>query len=435
MDYTNVFNQDYINIALQPIVYPRFKVEILDANENAIAEIINEISADSSGSISINYQQGVRRSCTLTLIDSNGVFLPNSENKYFWINRKFKVYTGLAFNRNMLNAINLKHATQEEDVLLHEDTEEDIILVGTEVSELTDTYWFSQGVFYLTNLSANRDFSNKTVVINGVDKFGLLSSELGYNQLEGTYAVPAGTNIYSTIRNILSLDKGNGEVLDPIIPLLDPIYIDEILPYDINKSPGSYLGDILKETANVLGCDIFYDVDGRLNLVSGMLDIGYSQKATTWEFSDVLREYSGTGIDYDFTSAINVVKVMADNINDKIIQHTAENNNPASSTRIELIGKKVLPLINSSYIYNSARAKDYAEYILNIESIIQTIINFNSSFLPHLDVNTIVGITDEYFEYIQQRFIVKSLNIPLSTKALISVSASNTAELPYFEGA
>ena len=434
MEYVNVFNQEYINTALRPVIYPRFKIEILDANENAIAEITNEISADSAGSISINYQQGVRRSCSLTLIDTDGVFIPKSENQYFWIGRKFKLYTGLAFRRNTLNQVALQYTQTIGDNVLYEDSESSFLLAEEGVLEATDIYWFSQGVFYITNPKVTRDFSKKTVTINGVDKFGIFGSELGYNQLEGTYVIPAGTNIYSAVRDILSLDKGNGEMMDPITPILDPTYIAEILPYDINKSPGSYLGDILIEIAKVLGCDIFYDTEGRLNIASGTTDISYSQKATTWEYTDVLTEYSNAELNFDFTNAINVVKVLADNINGKIIEYTAENNNPASSTRIEVIGRKILPLINSSYIYDEARAKDYANYILNIKSIVQAMIGFSSSFLPHLDVNTVVGITDSYFGYVQQRFIIKSLDIPLNTKSQISVSASNIAELPYFEG-
>jgi len=90
MEYVNIFNQEYINVAKSHTIYPRFKIEILDSNENAIAEITNDISADSAGSISINYQQGVRRSCTITLIDKDGLFIPKSENQYFWIGRKLR---------------------------------------------------------------------------------------------------------------------------------------------------------------------------------------------------------------------------------------------------------------------------------------------------------------------------------------------------------
>jgi hypothetical protein len=116
-----------------------------------------------------------------------------------------------------------------------------------------------------------------------------------------------------------------------------------------------------------------------------------------------------------------------------LFEFTAENNNPTSPTRIEVIGRKELALINSSFAYDQQTAENYATYILNIKSIVQVQINFDSSLIPHIDVNQVVGVTDNYFNYIQQRFIIQSLDIPLSTSGLMNISASNIADLPYFE--
>ncbi len=433
MEFTNVFNQGYMRAALQNNIHPKIKVEILDENESIISEITNDISADSVGRVSINYQQGVRATCSITLIDKDGSFIPKSENQLFWINRKFKIYMGLSTLRNFADDSILLYGLTPEQVVLYNALEDSFVLAGSKIEGEIDTYWFSLGVFYVTNPSAVRDLSNQTVTINGVDKFGIFGSELGYNQLEGTYLIPAGTNIYSAIRSILLLDKGNGYVLDFVSPILDPTFANEVLPYDINKAPGSYLGEILIEFGYILGADVYYDVDGRFTLTAGTADLFYEQKASIWEFSDALPEYSNAKLDFDFVNAINVVKVMADNINGKIIEYTAENNNPASSTRIELIGRKMAPMINSSYIYTENQAKEYAEFVLRNKSIVQTMLSFNSTILPHLSVNNVVGITDKYFDYERQRFIIKSIDIPLDTKSLMSISASNIAELPFAE--
>jgi hypothetical protein len=433
MEFTNVFNQAYILGALASNIYPKLKIEILDRDESVLFEITQNISKDSAGQVSINYGQGVRRSCSITLIDVDGSLIPNAKDGLFWIGRKFKIYTGLAVRKGIVDESNLLYGLTQELQVLYNNAPTSNIVVSSEATQLIDTYWFSQGVFYITNPSAVRDFSRKTVTINGVDKFGIFGSELGGNQIEGTYVIPTGTNIYAAIRDILTLDMGNGFPIDPIAPFLDPLFANEFLPYDINKSPGSYLGEILIEIATVLGCDIFYDINGQLQLIKATQDVFNESKASIWEYSDALTEYSNSSLNFDFTNAINVVKVIADNINGKIIEYTAENNNYQSSTRIELIGRKILPLVNSSYIYDQQRAKEYAEYVLNIKSIVQTTMNFNSSFLPHLDVNNIIGITDKYFGYERQRFVINGLTIPLSTDSQVSVSASNISELPYFD--
>lgn len=94
MDYINKINNRYIEVSKRPVIYPRFKVSILDHMENEIDEITREITTDNKGSISVNYNSGVRRTCSLTIADIDGRFIP-SPSGYFWIGRKFKLYIGL----------------------------------------------------------------------------------------------------------------------------------------------------------------------------------------------------------------------------------------------------------------------------------------------------------------------------------------------------
>lgn len=397
MQYTNIFNSKYIEIAKRDIIFPKFKVQILDNLENVMYEITNDISKDSSGSISINYQQGVRRSISISIIDIDGIFVNRLLNESSWATKKMKFFIGLMDEYN------------------------------------GDIYWFSQGVYYINNISANHNFSSKVVTIQGVDKFGIFGSETGRNQLEGTYLIPAETNIYSAIKDILLLDTGNGFVIDPIEPILDPAFIDEVTPYDISKSPGSYMSEILTELAYVLGASIFYDVEGRLNIVKGTLDNKYSNYSSMWSFSDVLKEYGESNLTLDIVNFVNTVKVIGNNVNDKIYEYTAVNDNPISPTRISLVGRKI-SYIETPMAYSEERAKEYAEYKLNELSILQTAVSFNSSMLPHLDVDMVIDITDKYYKYNMERFVIQSITMPISTSEQMNISASNIATLPYWEG-
>ena len=153
-DFVNIYNSKYIGLVKAHVIKPKFKIELLDLYENTIGEITKDINANNSGSISINYQQGVRRSCSFTLSDTFGKYRPMSNNNIFGFNTKFKIYVGL------------------EDI------------------QTGETYWFSQGIFYTTNPTSSHANSNKTVTVNGVDKFGIFTSDTGYNQLEGTYDAP-----------------------------------------------------------------------------------------------------------------------------------------------------------------------------------------------------------------------------------------------------
>ena len=396
-NFVDVYNTDYISLVKASVIKPKFKIELLDLYENTIGEITKDISADNSGSISINYQQGVRRSCSFTLSDTFGKYRPMSNDNIFGFNTKFKIYVGL------------------------------------ENIQTGETYWFSQGIFYTTNPTSSHANSNKTVTVNGVDKFGIFTSDTGYNQLEGTYIVPAKSKLYAVVKDILSLELGNGYMIDPKEPHIDAEFIDYELPYDIKKSPGSYMGDILIELGNVLGADIFYDTNGILNITSGTTDITYSKQSSIWDFSDVLPEYSNGSVSLNTIDAINIVKVVGNQVNDsEIYIGNAENHNPLSPTAIEKIGRKIY-YEESANLPNQARADEYARYVLNSKSIIQTAIGFSSTLIPHLDVNRVITITDDYYKYEQERFIIQSITLPLDSKTLMSISCNNIASLPYYD--
>lgn len=396
-DFVDIYNSKYIELVKAPVIKPKFKIELLDLYENTIGEITKDISASNSGSISINYQQGVRRSCNFTLSDTFGKYRPMSNDNIFGFNTKFKVYVGL------------------ENV------------------QTGETYWFSQGIFYTTNPTSSHANSNKTVTVNGVDKFGIFTSDTGYNQLEGTYIVPAKSKLYAVVKDILSLELGNGYIIDPKEPHIDSQFINYELPYDIKKSPGSYMGDILIELGNVLGADIYYDTNGVLTITSGTTDITYSKQSSIWDFSDVLPEYSNGSVSLNTIDAINIVKVVGNQVNDsEIYIGNAENHNPLSPTAIEKIGRKIY-YEESANLPNQARADEYAKYVLNSKSIIQTAIAFSSTLIPHLDVNRVITITDDYYKYSQERFIIQSITLPLDARTLMSISCNNIASLPYYD--
>lgn len=393
MDYINTYDERYVQVAMRESIYPKIKVEIIDNSEKNVIRDITEAIQKDSFSITENYQQGVRLTCSFVLINSDKSLTPSPETGTLWIGTKFRVYVGLYD------------------------------------SDRKDTYWFSKGVYYVSNVSSSR--KEQTVSIDGIDKFGLLSGDLGYGKLTGTYQFKAGQKVYSAIKDILMLEMGNGTIIDPISPVLDSNYKDEILPYDINKSSGRVLGDVLIELSNVLGCNIFYDNNGRLNIQSGTLDMSYSQDASIWDYTDILQEYVDSSLNLDYTNVVNCITVIGNNVNDKVYSYTAENNNVLSPTRVEYIGKKEMEPIETSMAYSEQRAKEYAQFQLKRKSILQSTIDFTSTFIPHLGVDKVISITDKYYGFTQERFIIQSIDI--HPDGLMKISASNISQLPYYD--
>lgn len=220
----NVIDQKYLSVCEKPIINLRVKIELLDHYEHTLGVITSKVS-DTNGSINVKYEQGVRRTCNITINNFDDSILPNNENNDFFINRKFKIYTGIY------------------------DKDEDII------------YWFSQGIF----ITSSYDYSNLSLTLSGLDKFAFFTNDLKHHVLQNTYKISAGTKVGKVISDIITLDMGNGMPTDPILPIIDSDLYDVSLPYDIEKTTNENIGEILKEIATVLNADIFYDREGHFN--------------------------------------------------------------------------------------------------------------------------------------------------------------------------
>lgn len=391
------FNQfspsDYTKTVRGHIIYPRFRLTWLYPDERAKEDITEYMQLD-SGSLGVNYNQGQRRSLNFTLNNTNGRFTPNLANNGLWINTKFKFELGVELDNG-------------------------------------DVIFSSAGVFVLSNPSALRQNAQKTIDVQCVDKFALLDGTLG-GTLETTYEIPSGSNIKEVVQNTLLLDNGNGYPID-IQPLVfDSLYANATTQYTITKSPNESLGDMLIELANMIGCDVWYGVDGNLIFRSGTRDITHITKPTLWHYKDTELEYVSNSTTYDFTKVRNSVTVVGANVNgDKIYVGVAENVNPKSSTRVGVIGRKI-KYVEDSNIYNEELAQQRAEYELNKVSILQNTISLQSTYMIHLDVNNCIAIDDDFFKYFDTRFVIQSLNIPLSINSVIDIQCTNIAELPYY---
>lgn len=396
MEYVNVYDQKYVDICRRPQKYPVFKIEILDYNEYVIADVTDDIRIDEDGSIQIQYQQGVRRTCEFTITNIDKKYLP-TENSMFWYHRKFKLYTGLKDQSN------------------------------------GDIYWFSQGVFFTKSISCEK----KNTHISGIDKFAVFTSDLGSSLLDVDYKISVPENgenapkISQVIKDILSIDKGNGFPVDPIQPIIDNSIADEEIPYDLTVSAGGFLGDIMIELAMMLGADIYYDTDGRLNVTKGTTDYLYTHQGSEWIFSEDKSDYISYTASYDITKAINKIMVYGEGYEGIYNYAIVTNDNPQSPVRISLVGVRQGESIETAMAYSTQKCIDYGKYYLKMKSIIQLSADIECTYLPHLDVNKMIDIYDEYYSKDVQRHIVQSITMPFMTQTM-KISATNVALLPYY---
>lgn len=386
--------QQYIKIVKEQAIRPRFRLSLLYPDES-FREDISEYLIQGSGSLQIQYAQGQRRSLNFTLNNESGVFTPNGINSKIWVNTKFQLDLGM----EMANG---------------------------------DIVWNSAGIFVIGTPQITREDARKIIDIQCYDKFALLDGTLG-GTLDATYEIDAGEKIYNIIVDTLLQDNGNGVPIDLKTIFFDPSLINESTVYTLSKSANESYGDMLIELANMIACDIYYNTNGNLVIQSGIKDISQVNKPTLWIFKDTEYEYLSGHINYDFTDVRNRVTVVGANVNSDggLYIAVSENTNPRSQTRVDLIGIKNYYLEDSN-IYTQTLAQDRADYELNKLSIVQQTVQISSAFMIHLDVNNCIAITDDFFNYFDNRFIIQSISIPLSIHSNMTIDCTNIATLPYY---
>ena len=405
MEYFNYTGSKYKNAVKSSTLYPVIKVELLDRFENSYKEISESIT-DNNGSIQCNLQQGVRKTVSFSIFDPFGEFIPNANNDLFWVRKKFKLYVGLATEQQAVQ-VNGKNADIRGDI-----------------------FWFSKGVYIVTDISAQSDSQgNQVVNFSGVDKYGAFTNDTGYGEMIGTFSFEAGMTIQYIITNILKQDIGNGDILDPIEPIIDPDLQQYQIKLNFSKGPGSYIGDLLNDLATTLHADIFYDNDGHLNVKKSMNFNEYKNVQNQWDFKYGDAEYISSQITYELKNIANYIYVVGDNpLGGQIPIAIAENNDARSPLNIKKIGRKSR-YIEKTTIYSDKEAQDYAEYILKQSCLLGNTISFQCTLVPHLDLDNTFTLTDNYYGYNREEFIITGITYPIGVGTM-SITGSNIKELP-----
>lgn len=400
MDYYNKIDNAYLAELHKPMRKMYVKMEILSHYEGAIGEITSDLSS-TDGSITINKEQGCRRSCSLSIIDRSGKYIPQKDSS-FWYNRKFKIFIGLQVDENI--------------------------------------YWFPQGVFVTKSANSN----GRRLNVEGVDKYGFLDGTLNARMCLVEYQASVtnskkGTNIATLIKDTLMLDLGNNIPLDPVEPIIDHIFYNVTLYDDIVVDEGGYLGEIFDKIAEMYGANIYYDVNGRLRMervFNYNLPSWYRHLSPQFELSET--EITETDINYTYNyDGVNIITVTTDNTSGEIYSYTAKNENPQSPVNINAIGYKGLdggtyyiPLGDTSEESGEEKCRQQAEYMLLQHACMSTGISYNLPIIPHLNVDNTVRVSNDYYNFDKQLFIVNSITMPLSATEM-SIEATNLQWLPF----
>lgn len=357
------------------------------------------------GSLSVNFQNGARRSASITLSNLDNAYDYNVNN--LWFGQNVRLSEGL------------------------------VLPDGTE-------YYISQGVFAIKDPGETWNPGEKTVSLNLVDKWAYLDGTL-FGNLDGIYEVAVNTSIYPAIRGVLNLDRGNGQMVDPIDPVFTRYYRDKtqtlpngntamvaLTPYTlrVDSDNGTYADVILGLNDMLVGV-IGYDSTGRLRLEPSQDDIDDYDKELLWTFTPEETQLLGA----TYTVLNSQV------YNDIIVQGEAQDNyaqpyGRATNTSLQsdlsiygALGRRTLRMSAAGYATNR-QCVDRAAWELKRNCILKKSVTIQSSQIFHIQENRLVAIrrTDKPGAP-EERHLVTGFTRPIGQTGSMTINATSVDDL------
>lgn len=321
----------------------------------------------SDGSIKVNLQNGQRRTANVTLSNVDGQF--DYDINHLWFGQEIALDEGL------------------------------VLPDGSE-------FYLEQGRFVIGTPTERFFPSEKTITYELIDKWANLDGTL-YGNLDGTYEVPVGTNIFTPITSLLSEDRGNGNPVDNVTPIYTNYYDNKTQtlpdgsvvsmldsPYTLRvDGDNGTLAEVISGLAGMVNAWIGYDRNGALRIDPSQDDIDDFTKPVSWRFQvgDVL--FLGASYTIKNTEVYNdyiVVGEMSDY--NRQPYGRATNTDPTSTTNVGTIGRKTYRESAQGYA-TGQQCVDLAVWKLKQSSALRKSVSISCSQVMHINENEIVEIT------------------------------------------
>ena len=401
--YLSALKTDFTKIAKLEFLNPNGTVAfVLDNNykNNRSGAFIQD------GSLSVNLQNGTRRSASITLANTNGEYDFSVNN--LWFGTTVRLQMGL------------------------------LLPDGTE-------YLIPQGVFYIKDPEEVYFPNQRTIHLELVDKWAMLDGTLGGN-LDGIYEVPLNSNIFEAIDGLLKDAQGNGYVFDNTPAIYTSYYnnMTQTLPdgttASLVESPytarfdsfGESYADVILELNNMVAGWIGYDATGALRLDPSQDDILDISKPILWTFNPSEKQFLGATYSIRNSDVKNEIIRVGQALDGGYAQvgAKAQNFDPSSDTNINIIGRKVDRKEQSNYYTNDICAS-LAEFELKRNTILKKSVTIRSTQMFHLVENNLVVIRridkkGKPFE----RHLINGFSIPIGQTGEMTINATSVSDFP-----
>lgn len=399
---------DYIKALKAGSIITTARLEFLDPNGFIDFEISpSDFHID--GQLTVNLQDGVRRTATVTLSNKNH---DHDITLYeIWIGQMVRLHAGI------------------------------VLPDGEE-------YLLPQGVFYVTNPEETLQPTNGSVTLNLMDKWAGLDGTVG-GTLDGIYLINPGDDMYVAIQELLKKDRGNGAPLDSTPPVLDRSLLLETstvydadgigtevpftqAPYTLRTEADATYADVLLGINTMLVTSMGYDAAGQLRVMSANTEIKDCDRPIAWEFSLNEREFYGGSFTYNTNDLCNDVRIIGAVSNGMQVQGRATNTNPRSPCNVQTIGYNTHTETQSKY-YSFEQCNDLAKYYLRKKTMLQRQISFTSTPIYHLQENNLITLLRPDVSGLPELYLVTGFNLPIGGVNAMTINAVSVEELDIFD--
>lgn len=357
------------------------------------------------GTLDVNLQNGRRRSATVRIDNADGAF--DYQVNRLWFGQEIAL---------------------DEGMLLPD---------GTEL-------YFPQGVFLVEEPTEAVEPGNRTVSYPLVDKWANLDGTL-FGNLEGTYEVKAGTNLFAPIAALLAQDRGNGMPVDGTPPVFTEYYNGKTqalpdgtnaaltdAPYTLRvEGDSGTMAEVVLGLAAMVNAWVGYDHTGTLRLDPSQDDILDANKPVAWQFS--LEDATLLGATYAVKNSqvYNDYIVLGELLDDN---HQpagrATNFDPNSDTNVYTIGKKTYRESQAGY-GTDQMCQDLAVWKLKRATVLQKAVTVRCSQILHLSENELITIvrTDKPGSPVE-RHLVQGFSRPLTGTEAMTIRCVSVVDFP-----
>ena len=387
-------------------------------NQKTIAQGRDTRAFIQNGSLSVNLQNGQRRTVSVTLSNLDSAF-EYAINK-LWFGQRLRLSMGI-----------------------------DLPVFGE--------FYLPQGVFYVRNPENLVSYKERTTTLSLADKWAYLDGSL-FGILDASYNVPRNTNIFSAITSLLQLsrfDYGSSESdslkwIDNVSPIFTNYYLGRTYtvansdgsissdinmtdtPYEISESRGSSIGSLILKLNDMLAGIIGYDATGALRLDPSQDDVSDADKPVLFTFGMDKPNIAKLSESPKPSDIYNTVMVAGEGLTGTSVWAKASNIDPKSDTNVNLIGMKLFTEERADY-WNADQCASLARWYLKRKTILQKAVSIESTQMFHLHENELVAVRRiDKDGAPMEKHLIQGFTIPLAETGSMSISCVSVNDLPTF---